>query len=189
MGGGYSGYRERGKCPLPSVGGSDFLGVTLPEAESPVPLAWGTEKAEGVVALLGKTQFGEGSERHRTNPRGGVPPSVCKVHATYAPKYFKCSWALHPHFLSGRSSFNLCFGLPLCSAGRESACNVGDPGSIPGLGRSPGEGKGYPLQDSGQETDALRDQVNNSPRTPRGRRRPSAPLTRVWLLGQLFPEP
>ena len=32
------------------------------------------------------------------------------------------------------------------SAGKESACNVGDLGSIPGLGRSPGEGKSYPLQ-------------------------------------------
>ena len=30
------------------------------------------------------------------------------------------------------------------SEGKESACNVGDLGSIPGLGRSPGEGKGYP---------------------------------------------
>ena len=30
--------------------------------------------------------------------------------------------------------------------GEESACNVGDLGSIPGLGRSPGEGNGYPLQ-------------------------------------------
>ena len=35
------------------------------------------------------------------------------------------------------------------SAGKESACNVGDLGSIPGLGRSPGEGKDYPLQYSG----------------------------------------
>ena len=34
---------------------------------------------------------------------------------------------------------------------KESACNAGDLGSIPGLGRSPGEGKGYPLQNSGQE--------------------------------------
>ena len=32
------------------------------------------------------------------------------------------------------------------SAGKESACNVGDLGSIPGFRRSPGEGKGYPLQ-------------------------------------------
>ena len=37
------------------------------------------------------------------------------------------------------------------SAGKESACNVGDLGSIPGLGRCPGEGKGYPLQYSGLE--------------------------------------
>ena len=29
---------------------------------------------------------------------------------------------------------------------KESACSVGDPGSIPGLGRSPGEGNGHPLQ-------------------------------------------
>ena len=37
------------------------------------------------------------------------------------------------------------------SAGKESACNVGDLGLIPGLGRSPGEGKGYPLQYFGME--------------------------------------
>ena len=37
------------------------------------------------------------------------------------------------------------------SAGKESARNAGDLGSIPGLGRSPGEGKGYPLQYSGLE--------------------------------------
>ena len=42
-------------------------------------------------------------------------------------------------------------GFPCSSAGKESSCNVGDLGSIPGLGRSPGEGKGYPLQDSGLE--------------------------------------
>ena len=37
-------------------------------------------------------------------------------------------------------------GFPGSSAGKESACNAGDPGLIPGLGRSPGEGIGYPLQ-------------------------------------------
>ena len=35
---------------------------------------------------------------------------------------------------------------PHSSVGKESACNAGDPGSIPGLGRSPGEEIGYPLQ-------------------------------------------
>jgi len=42
-------------------------------------------------------------------------------------------------------------GLPAGSAGKESACNVGDLGLIPGLGRAPGEGNGYPLQYSGLE--------------------------------------
>ena len=42
-------------------------------------------------------------------------------------------------------------GFPCSSAGEESAYSTGDLGSIPGLGRSPGEGKGYPLQYSGLE--------------------------------------
>ena len=42
-------------------------------------------------------------------------------------------------------------GFPHSSVGKESACNAGDLGSIPRLGRSPGEGKGYPLQYSGLE--------------------------------------
>ena len=48
--------------------------------------------------------------------------------------------------------FNMLFRLFPCGlAGKESAFNVGDLGLIPGLGRSPGEGKGYPLQYSGLE--------------------------------------
>ena len=42
-------------------------------------------------------------------------------------------------------------GFPDGTAGKESTCNAGDLGSIPGLGRSPGEGKGYLLQYSGLE--------------------------------------
>ena len=42
-------------------------------------------------------------------------------------------------------------GFPCGSAGKESTCNAGDLVSIPGLGRSPGEGKGYLLQYSGLE--------------------------------------
>ena len=43
------------------------------------------------------------------------------------------------------------FGFPRGSAGKESTCNAGDLGLIPGLGRFPGEGKGYPLHYSGPE--------------------------------------
>ena len=42
-------------------------------------------------------------------------------------------------------------GFPGGSAGKESACNMGDLGSIPSLGRSSGEGKGCPVQYSGLE--------------------------------------
>ena len=42
-------------------------------------------------------------------------------------------------------------GFPGGSVGKESTHNAGDLGSIPGLGRSPGGGKGYPLQYSGLE--------------------------------------
>ena len=42
-------------------------------------------------------------------------------------------------------------GFPGGSAGKESACSVGDLGSIPGLGRSPRKGNGCPLQYSGLE--------------------------------------
>ena len=55
-------------------------------------------------------------------------------------------------------------GFPGGSAGKESACRAGDPALIPGLGRSPGEGKGYPLQYSGLENsmDCVVDGVANS---------------------------
>ena len=63
--------------------------------------------------------------------------------------------------LSVSGFFHLCFqglfhvvayvGFPGSSAGKESTCNAGDPGLIPGSGRSLGEGKCYPLQYSGLE--------------------------------------
>ena len=55
-----------------------------------------------------------------------------------------------------------CF--PDSSVGKVSTCNAGDPGLIPGLGRSPGEGKGYPLQYSGLENamDCIVDGVTKS---------------------------
>ena len=64
------------------------------------------------------------------------------------------AWAPQPPF--GKEAFTLLYyidsmGFPCGSAGKEPACNTGDLGSIPGLERSPGEGKGYPLQYSGLE--------------------------------------
>ena len=51
----------------------------------------------------------------------------------------------------GEATHSCILGFPCGSAGKESACSPGNRGLIPGLGRSPGEGKGYPLQYSGLE--------------------------------------
>ena len=57
----------------------------------------------------------------------------------------------YPSFAITFISSGISMGFFYGSAGKESACNVGDLGSIPGLRRSPGEGRGYPLQYSGLE--------------------------------------
>ena len=55
------------------------------------------------------------------------------------------------HWRSDRLSTPVLLNFPCGSAGKESACNAGDLALIPGLGKSPGEGKGYTLQYSGLE--------------------------------------
>ena len=59
------------------------------------------------------------------------------------PLYFYCTFFA--------SILSPVLGFPCGSAGNESVCNAGDLGSIPGLGRALGEGKGYPLEYSGLE--------------------------------------
>ena len=61
------------------------------------------------------------------------------------------SWVRKIHWTRNRLPTPVFLGFPGGSAGKESACSVGDLGSIPGLGRSPGEGNSYPLQYSGLE--------------------------------------
>ena len=56
------------------------------------------------------------------------------------------SWVQKIQWRRDRLSTPVFLGFPGGSAGKESACNVGDLGLLPGLGRSPGEGQGYPLQ-------------------------------------------
>ena len=58
------------------------------------------------------------------------------------------AWRTLPLCLSSKVPF---WGFPGGSADKESTCRAGELGSIPGLGRCPGEGKGYPLQYSGLE--------------------------------------
>ena len=56
------------------------------------------------------------------------------------------SWVWKIHWRRDRLPTPVFLGFPGGPAGKESACNAGDPSSIPGLGRSAGEGIGYPLQ-------------------------------------------
>ena len=74
----------------------------------------------------------------------------CQHFVTFFKKFILFNWRIIT--LQYCDGFCHTSGLLCGSAGRESACKVGDLGSIPGLGRSPGEGKGYPLQYSGLES-------------------------------------
>ena len=61
------------------------------------------------------------------------------------------SLALHILYLLTCCLLRHCYIIPDSSVGKESTYNAGDPSLIPGLGRYPGEGNGYPLQYSGLE--------------------------------------
>ena len=56
-----------------------------------------------------------------------------------------CSHEIKRRLFLGRKVMTNLDGFPCSSVGKESACSAGDPGSFPGLGRSPGEGNGNPL--------------------------------------------
>ena len=89
---------------------------------------------------------------------GVKDPEALQVAPLHPPKPSPSKSKTEPSNISLQSSYHTltvilrpspikCF--PCGSAGKESACNVGDLGSIPGFGRSPGEGRGCPLQYSG----------------------------------------
>ena len=61
------------------------------------------------------------------------------------------SWVGKIHWRRDRLPTPVFLGFPGGSAGNECTCDAGNLGSIPGLGRSSGEGKGYPIQYSGLE--------------------------------------
>ena len=66
------------------------------------------------------------------------------------------SWFGKIHWRRDRPLTPVLLGFPCVSAGKESAYNDADLGLIPGFGRSPGEGNGYPLQHSGLENSIYR---------------------------------
>ena len=74
---------------------------------------------------------------------GLQPLSRVRLSATRGLQHARLPW---PSLSLWVCSYSCPLGLPDSSVGKESACNAGDPGSIPGSGRSAGEGIGYPLQ-------------------------------------------
>ena len=93
----------------------------------------------------------------------GLKRRTCSVRASKVQSMTKC--------LQLRTVFQLLNislkRFPYSSVGKESVRNAGDPNSIPGWRRSPGEGKGYPLQYSGLENsmDCIARGVAESDRT------------------------
>ena len=102
-----------------------------------------------VTQMLGRCSKFLGSwagQCHSSRLRGtGGHMSVC----VYISLFFICIYACMDCWSCPQRQLSCCSHcLPDSSVGEESACNAGDPGSIPGSGRSPGEEVGYPLQDS-----------------------------------------
>ena len=98
---------------------------------------WVTKHIGSLFGVFGDTSTSWGYDTGKGGARGGVLPSLVLqenylLHGARELEY------LYSAFLNQ--------GFPSGSAGKESVCNVGDLGLIPGLGRSPREGNGYPLQ-------------------------------------------
>ena len=87
---------------------------------------------------------GAQEEQHKKSPakRNTGPSTV--LSASHTNRNQPCCYGLIASIIY--HFFYRSLGFPGGSAGKESACITGDLGSIPGLGRSPGEGKGYPFQ-------------------------------------------
>ena len=78
-------------------------------------------------------------------------PSCLNCYFSFCSTAWKTSSIWNQQARSCLEGLSTYMGFPGGSAGKASACNAGDLGSIPGLGRCPGDGKGYTLQYSGLE--------------------------------------
>ena len=81
-----------------------------------------------------------GKEHLLTMDTFSIPRVECTIQ-------FSTYWSkMRSQWVKWFAGFFVSFGVSLVAQTKESACNAGDPGLIPGLGRSPGEGNGTPLQ-------------------------------------------
>ena len=87
------------------------------------------------------------------------------------------------HWRIDRLATPVFLGFPCGSGPEESVCSVGDVGLIPGLQRSPGEGKGYPLQDSDLESSMDSAVDGGHTKSQTGLKRPRISIFKKFLLG------
>ena len=129
---------EHWYCQLPNI-----YSLPSPKQKNPY-FIWSNDASSSEITFPGLPWWSSGWEstcqyrRHRYNPWSGRIPTCYLATRPMWHSYWD-------HMLQLRK-FS---GFPGGSVGKESTCNAGDPGSIPGSRRSPGEGKGYPLQCSG----------------------------------------
>ena len=153
--------KKLSKCPWSLL----LFHFFLSPGSKPVPLVlW--EILYDQLTKEGKTQFTVGPEEYS----GATPKQTAAMLQAFSGITLKDSdeGKFSQNF---RNKVIVCFtckhkwsdmelhtdsqGFSYDSAGKESTCNAGDLGLIPGVGRHPGEGKSYPLQYSGLESNSL----------------------------------
>ena len=111
-------------------------GSPVPPGVTHCPLPPTSDQRTGV-------HFKTGGSQRKKKPGAGMPRSSQGAHS----RAHVISTASGTDVAQTRSDLTLdTLGFPHGSVSKEATCNAGDPGSIPGSGRSPGEGNGNPLQ-------------------------------------------
>ena len=148
-------------CNVGDLGSVPGLGRSPGEGKRlPTPLFWPGE-FHGQYSPRGHKESDMTERLSLSHLEGWQAAVKAAVFTTIPPILLACNFAFHRWWVQkwGLGNFNYAgitrviptLDFPYGSAGKESACNAGDLDSIPGLGRSPGEGKGYPIQYSGLE--------------------------------------